>query len=58
VAGDFQKAYIIVDRIAIAILRDPYTQAATNSVRFHARKRVGGQVVMPEAIYKLEIAAS
>ena len=57
-AGDFLRAYIIVDRIAMAILRDPYTQAATNSVRFHARKRVGGQVIMPEAIYKLEIAST
>jgi len=58
VFGNFKKAYTLVDRIALAILRDPYTQAATNSVRFHARKRLGGQVVQAEAIYKLEIAAS
>lgn len=56
--GDFRKGYVIVDRIAIAILRDPFTQAASGAVRFHARKRVGGQVVMAEAIWKLEIALS
>lgn len=56
--GDFRKAYVIVDRIAIAILRDPFTQAASGAVRFHARKRVGGQVVMAEAVWKLEIAAA
>ena len=56
--GDFKKGYQIVDRISLAILRDPYTQAATNSVRFHARKRLGAQVIQAETIWKLEIAAS
>ena len=55
--GDFAKAYVIVDRIAMSILRDPYSAAETNSVRFHFRKRVGGQVVQPEAIYKQLIGA-
>ena len=56
--GDFKAGYLIVDRIAIAVLRDPYSAATSNCVRFHARKRVGGQVVLPEAIKKLKIAAS
>jgi len=51
--GDFRRAYQIVDRVGISILRDPYTQATTNSVRFHARKRVGGKVVQAEAIVKM-----
>lgn len=55
--GDFQKGYTIADRIALAILRDPYSAAGSNSVRFHARKRVGGQVVQAEAIYKMKISA-
>lgn len=55
--GDFRKGYVIIDRIAIAILRDPFTQAASGAVRFHARKRVGGQVIMPEAIFKMKIDA-
>jgi HK97 family phage major capsid protein len=37
----------------MSVLRDPYTQATTNSVRFHARKRVGGKVVQAEAIVKM-----
>jgi len=56
--GDFRRAYQIVDRIGIAVLRDPYSAATTNSVRFHARKRVGGKIVMPEAIYKMINEAS
>jgi HK97 family phage major capsid protein len=51
--GDFRRAYTIVDRIGISVLRDPYSAATTNSVRFHARKRVGGKVVQAEAIYKM-----
>lgn len=58
VFGDIRRAYTIVDRIQITVQRDPYTQATYGNVRFIARKRVGGQVVLAEAIYKLEIAAS
>lgn len=53
--GDWKKAYWIVDRIQIETLRDPYTQAGTGTIRFWARKRVGGQVVLPEALKLLEI---
>lgn len=53
--GDWKKAYWIVDRIDMAVQRDPFTQAASGNVRFHARKRVGGQVVVPEAIKILVI---
>ncbi len=54
--GDFRRAYVIVDRLAISILRDPLTQATSGAVRFIARKRVGGQVVLPEAIKKQKIS--
>lgn len=53
--GDFSRGYCIVDRINLSILRDPFTQAASGSIRFLARKRVGGQVVMAEAIRKLTL---
>lgn len=56
--GDFKRGYKIVDRVAISITRDPYTQAGSGKIRFAARKRVGGQVVLPEAIQLLEIASS
>lgn len=48
--GDFRRGYTIIDRIQIALLRDPFTQAATGTIRFIARKRVGGQVTLAEAI--------
>jgi len=48
--GDFNAGYLIVDRVGISVLRDPYTQAAKSTVRILARRRVGGQVVLPEAI--------
>jgi len=55
--GDFSKAYMIVDRVNLAVLRDPFTQATTGNVRYIARKRVGGQVILPEAINKLKVTA-
>ena len=57
VFGDMRRAYTIVDRISLAILRDPYTQASTGSIRYIARKRVGGQVVLAEAIRKQKVSA-
>lgn len=54
--GDWRKGYWIVDRLQIETLRDPYTQAGNGFIRFWARKRVGGQVVLPEAIKLLKIA--
>lgn len=48
--GDFRRGYVIVDRIAMEMLRDPYTQATSGAVRMIFRRRVGGQVVLPEAI--------
>lgn len=40
--GDFQRGYIIVDRIGVRILRDPYT--AKPMVEFYTTKRTGGGV--------------
>lgn len=48
VLGDFKKAYKIVDRSQIAIMRDPYTEKPF--VKFYAVKRVGGDVVQPQAL--------
>jgi len=55
--GDFRRGYMIVDRVNLAVLRDPFTQATTGNVRYIARRRVGGQVVLPEAITKLKVSA-
>ncbi len=53
VYGDFRRAYTMGDRIAMEMLRDPYTQATSGNVRFIFRRRVGGMVTLAEAIRKL-----
>lgn len=47
--GDFRRGYTICDRIAMEMLRDPYTQATSGNIRFIFRRRVGGQVTLAEA---------
>lgn len=54
--GNFKRAYLIVDRLGTRVLRDPYT--AKPYVAFYTTKRVGGGIVMYEAIKALKIAAS
>ena len=55
--GDFRRGYMIVDRVSLAVLRDPFTQATTGNIRYVARRRVGGQVILPEAIVKQKVSA-
>lgn len=54
--GDFREGYIIVDRIGIRVLRDPFTSKPF--VLFYTTKRVGGGVYNFEAIKLLKTAAS
>jgi HK97 family phage major capsid protein len=57
--GDFRRAYVIVDKVvATFIIVDPYTSKTTGKVEFLLRRRVGGQVVNPEAFRKLKIAVT
>jgi HK97 family phage major capsid protein len=53
--ADFSSAYLIVDRIGIRTLRDPYTDKPF--VKFYTTKRVGGDVVNFDAIKLLKLAA-
>jgi len=55
--GDFNRGYMIVDRINLAILRDPFTQATSGTIRYVARKRLGGQVIIAEAIRTQTVSA-
>jgi len=57
VFGDFATGYAIADRVGFEIVRDDYTGAANGIVKLHARRRVGGRVVMGEALTKLKVAA-
>ncbi|HXZ68618.1 MAG TPA: phage major capsid protein [Alphaproteobacteria bacterium] len=54
--GDFHRGYLIVDRVGIRILRDPYS--AKPYVLFYATKRVGGGVMDFAAIKVMKFAAS
>ncbi|MGI9359504.1 MAG: phage major capsid protein [Paracoccaceae bacterium] len=56
--GDFRRGYMIVDRVSLSVLRDPYSQASTGNVRYIARRRVGGEVVLAEAMRVLKHATS
>lgn len=58
VFGDFASAYRIYDRVQLSIMRDPYSQATSGLVRFHARRRVGGGLVLAEALRKIRCATS
>ena len=52
--GDIRKAYQIVDRTGIRILRDPYS--GKPNVSFYTTKRVGGGVVNFEALKLAKIS--
>jgi predicted phage gp36 major capsid-like protein len=56
--GDFMSGFRIFDRVSLAVLRDPFSQATAGNVRFHARRRVGGQVTKPEALRLLKCGAA
>ncbi len=54
--GDFKRAYVIAERIDMQVMRDPYS--VQGQVKFTARRRVGGQVVLGEAVRLLKCATS
>lgn len=54
--ANWKRAYLIVDRFGIRVLRDPYT--AKPYIAFYTTKRVGGGIVMYEAIKALKVSAS
>jgi HK97 family phage major capsid protein len=54
--GDFRRGYLVVDRMGLRILRDPYS--AKPYVLFYVTKRVGGGVQDFEAIKLLKFAIS
>lgn len=54
--GDFKQAYLIVDRMGIRTLRDPYT--AKPWVLFYSTKRTGGGAQNTEAVKFIKFSAS
>jgi HK97 family phage major capsid protein len=53
--GDFARAYLVIDRVGIRVLRDPYTNKPY--VMFYTTKRVGGGVQNFEAVKLLKCEA-
>lgn len=53
--GDFRQGYLIVDRVGVRVLRDPFTKKPY--ILFYSTKRVGGGVVNPECLRALNVAA-
>ncbi len=54
--GDFRRAYLVVDRMGIRVLRDPFT--AKPYVLFYTTKRVGGGVQDFDAFKLLRFGVS
>lgn len=54
--GDVYRGYTITDRWGLTMIRDPYTLASQRMVKFVFTRRVGGQVVLPEAIKTITCA--
>ena len=54
--GDFQRGYLVVDRIGLRLLRDPYS--AKPFILFYTTKRVGGGVQDFNAIKLLKFDVS
>lgn len=54
--GDMEATYLVIDRVGIRILRDPYTNKPF--VHFYTTKRVGGGVHNPEPMRAVKIQAA
>ena len=54
--GDFARGYLIVDRVGVRVLRDPYS--AKPYVLFYVTKRVGGGIQNFDAVKLLKFGVS
>jgi len=54
--GDFKRAYKILDRVGVRVLRDPYTNKPF--VSFYTTKRVGGGLEDPQCMKFMKIGAA
>lgn len=54
--GDFEQGYIVLDRMGVRVLRDPFTNKPY--VSFYTTKRVGGGLLNPEPLRALKTSAT
>jgi HK97 family phage major capsid protein len=52
--GNFPRAYQIIDRVGVSMLRDPYTNMG--SVMFYTRKRTGSMILDASALKVISVA--
>lgn len=53
--GDMRETYLVIDRVGVRVLRDPYTNKPY--ICFYVTKRVGGGVQNPDAMKAVVISA-
>lgn len=52
--GDFSQGYMVLDRVGIRVLRDPYTNKP--HISFYTTKRVGGGLLNPDCLKALKVS--
>lgn len=55
VFGDFKRGYLVIDRMGVRVLRDPFSNKPF--VSFYTTKRVGGGLLNPDVMKALNISA-
>lgn len=56
--GDFARGTMLVDRLAMEMMVDPFSSKLQGMIEFSARQRVGFQVVITEALQKGKVSVS
>ncbi|MCP4489036.1 MAG: phage major capsid protein [Gammaproteobacteria bacterium] len=56
--ADFSKGYQIIDRTGMTVIRNPYTEDASNIITMTFHMYNHGQVILPEAFKLLQIKSS
>jgi HK97 family phage major capsid protein len=54
--GNWERAYLLVDRVGLRVTPDPYS--TPGKVRFYIRRRLGGKVLNRQAVKVLKVATS
>lgn len=55
VYGDFARGYLIIDRVGMRLLRDPYS--AKPYISYYTTKRVGGGLLHPDYLKAMTVSA-
>lgn len=52
--GDFRRGYLVIDRVGVRVLRDPFS--AKPYVSFYTTKRVGGGLLNPQVLRAMNVS--